>query len=80
MEMSHEKDEVLKAIAFLDTFSEDKEYRQNLSIIYDYFTDLIKLTEASQKQAKQATSTLFNTLGAINNRQGRRQLNKVSKK
>ena len=67
-EMKHEKDEVLKALTFLDTFSADKEYKNNLAIIYDYFTDLVNLVNAAQEESKKANTLLLKMVGEYGNR------------
>lgn len=50
MKMKRTKEEVLTSIAFLQTFSNDNEYKTQLSILYDYMNDLISLTETYKKQ------------------------------
>ena len=50
MEMKHTKEEVLNALAFLQTFSNDNEYKAQLSVLYGYMNDLISLTETYKKQ------------------------------
>ena len=60
--MTHTKEEVLKALAYLENFSEKTEYKNNLSIIYNYFSDLVTLVEQSQKQKEAATNILFTIL------------------
>ena len=78
--MKHEKDEVLKALTFLDTFSTDKEYKDNLTIVYDYFTDLVDLVSVAQEESKKANTLLLKMVGEYGNRQGRRKLQKISQK
>ncbi len=73
-EMKHEKDEVLKALAFLDAFSADKEYKNNLTIIYDYFTDLVNLVNIAQEESKKANTLLLKMVSEYGNRQGRKKL------
>lgn len=50
MKMKRTKEEVLTSLAFLQTFSNDNEYKTQLSILYDYMNDLISLTETYKKQ------------------------------
>ena len=50
MKMKRTKEEVLTSIAFLQTFSNDNEYKTQLSVLYDYMNDLISLTETYKKQ------------------------------
>lgn len=77
MKMSHEKDEVMAALAFLDTFSHDADYKDKLTIIYDYFSDLVELVAQSQEQARKATTLLMQSLQLNENREGRRKLQKM---
>lgn len=50
MKMKRTKEEILTSIAFLQTFSNDNEYKTQLSVLYDYMNDLISLTETYKKQ------------------------------
>lgn len=50
MKMKRTKEEVLTSIAFLQTFSNDNEYKTQLNVLYDYMNDLISLTETYKKQ------------------------------
>ena len=50
MKMKRTKEEVLTSLAFLQTFSNDNEYKTQLSVLYDYMNDLISLTETYKKQ------------------------------
>lgn len=80
MKMKHEKKDVLKSLVFLDSFSEDEEYKENLVVIYDYIDDLVTMTGEAQETAKKATELLFQRLGlSPNNRQNRRKMQKVMK-
>ena len=72
--MRHEKDEVLKALTFLDTFSANEEYKNNLTIVYDYFTDLVNLVNTAQEESKKANALLLKMVGEYGNRQGHRKL------
>ena len=60
MEMKHTKEEVLTSLAFLQTFSNDNEYKTQLNILYDYMNDLISLTETYKKQF-EVISKLYTT-------------------
>lgn len=81
MEMSHTKEEVMQALTFLDNFSHDADYRDNLMTIYDYFNDLVTLTESYKEQATKSADMLLQMVGAsANNRQGRRKLQKITSK
>lgn len=81
MKMSHEKEEVLAALAFLDTFSDNQEYKKNITIFYDYFSDLIELVKEYEGQLAKSTDIMLKMVGANgNNREGRRKLQKISSK
>lgn len=81
MKMSHEKEEVLAALAFLDTFSEDENYKKNMTILYDYFSDLVDLVKEYEEQTVKSTEMMLKMVGANgNNREGRRKLQKVTSK
>ena len=40
IKLKHDKEEVLEATKFLYTFSQDKEYQENMKILVDYITDI----------------------------------------
>ena len=62
MKMKRTKEEVLTSLAFLQTFSNDNEYKTQLSVLYDYMNDLISLTETYKKQF-EVISKLYITKG-----------------
>lgn len=81
MKMSHGKEEVLAALAFLDKFSQDENYIKNMTILYDYFTDLVNLVKGYEEQLERSTDVMLKMVGANgNNREGRRKLQKVTSK
>lgn len=73
--MKHEQKVVLQALSFLDTFSENQEYKGNLTIIYDYIMDLANLISQYKKQIEKNTDVIMKMVGVNgNNREGRRKL------
>ena len=78
--MKHDQKVVLQALNFLDTFSENQEYKGSLTIIYDYIMDLANLISQYQEQIDKNTDTLMKIIGVQNNREGRRKLEKMISK
>lgn len=78
--MKHDQKVVLQALSFLDTFSENQEYKGSLTIIYDYIMDLANLISQYQEQIDKNTDTLMKIIGVQNNREGRRKLEKMISK
>lgn len=75
--MTHEQDEVMKALEFLDNFSDDFNYKQNLTIIYDYIGDIVEMM-GSYKQAAEKTTKLL--LDGLTQPKSRQSFQKVAKK
>ena len=81
MKMTHDKDEVLVALVFLDTFSKDAKYQENLKVIYEYFTDLVDMVKEYESQLAKSTDLMLKMVSANgNNREGRRKLQKITSK
>lgn len=73
--MKHEQKVVLQALSFLDTFSENQEYKGNLTIVYDYIMDLANLISQYKEQIEKNTDVIMKMVGVNgNNREGRRKL------
>ena len=79
MKMTHELSEVTAMLAYLQTYSRDPEYQNNIEILYDYISDLVTMTTEAQNTSKKATELLFQHMFPANNRQNRRKIHKVIK-
>lgn len=75
--MTHEQDEVMKALEFLDNFSDDFNYKQNLTIIYDYIGDIVEMMGNYKQTAEKTTKLLLNGLTQSKSRQS---FQKIAKK
>lgn len=50
--MTYSKDKILEALAYLVAFSSDKEYQENLTILFAYQEDLINMLTEVLNAAK----------------------------
>ena len=63
--MRHDKDTVLKALAELYNFSDDKQYQNNLTITMQYIEDAVNLMAEYKQMSETAIKTLVNATAQV---------------
>lgn len=79
--MKHTHEETQAALDFVQNFSQDPEYLKNLTILYDYMTDLVELIGLYKTQSEQAIDNVLKAAGITGtNREARRKFERLSNK
>ena len=63
--MRHPKEDVINSFQFLLTFSDDKDYQQNLVLVTEYVEDLVKLYTYLKQTAEDNADILVQTMKKI---------------
>lgn len=69
--MRHDKDIVLKALDYLQSFDDSEQYQDNFKIAVEYIEDLIQLSEHYKGEAEKSIASMKDVLTKMANAVGK---------
>lgn len=69
--MRHDKDVVLNALDYLQSFDDSKQYQDNFKITIEYIEDLIQLSEHYKGEAEKSIASMKSVLTQMMNAVGK---------